>query len=169
MQLWKKITELTVTQVLRLGENATIIRKLVNGDDNIVDLPRTRGLVLTAARTLTEADAGVVYLGSATGFALTLPSPRNGLKFRFVVSVAPTSGSHTVVTASSANVIEGPLASADLNAASDTGSAAASDTVTFVVNKALKGDWVELAADGTNWFASGACKVFDAVTLTQAS
>ncbi len=168
MQLWKKITELTVTQFLRLGENAAIIRKLPDGSDSIVDIRRTKGLTVTAARTLTPADQGVIYLSLAAGFAVTLPPLQDGLLYRFVVAIAPT-GSYTVVTSGSANVIEGPLASADLNAASDTTSTAASDTVTFVLNKALKGDYVELACNGVNWFASGACKAFDAVTLTQAS
>lgn len=124
---------------------------------------------LTATATLTEADSGkLITLGTAGGFTTTLPTPQAGLEFEFVVKVAPTTA-YIIVTAGSANKIYGVIASADLNAATDTGCAQASDTITFVANKAVIGDSVRLISDGANWYARGFCTAFDALTGTQAS
>ena len=124
---------------------------------------------LTAADTLTAKETGkTILLGSATGFAVTLPSPSAGLRFKFIVSVAPTSGNHTVVTASSANIIHGQLASPE-DAAGSVATAAAADTISFVANLAIIGDNAEVVSDGTNWYVSGMCKVQDGMTTTQAS
>ena len=129
---------------------------------------RTYG-TLTAASTLTYSNCGTVYtLNSATEFATTLPSPIAGCYFKFIVLAAPASASYTVVTASSANIINGQVASAE-DAAGSVSTAAAADTITFVDSKAIRGDYVELFSDGTYWFVSGMCNVQDGITTTQAT
>lgn len=129
---------------------------------------REGGEVLTAAKTLTAKDTGkTLYLTLAGGFATTLPLPSLGLEFTFVVAVAPTT-TYTVVTASSANIIHGQVCSAE-DAAGDVACAAASDTISFVANKAIIGDWVKVRSDGTSWFVSGMCDVQDGITTTQVS
>ena len=126
------------------------------------------GEVLTAAKTLVAGDSGkTFYLNLAGGFATTLPAPSMGLKFKFVVNTAPTTA-YTVVTASSANVIHGQVSSAE-DAAGSVACAASSDTISFVANKAIKGDWVSVESDGTSWFVQGMCNVQDGITNTQAS
>lgn len=126
---------------------------------------------LTATNTLVAADSGkVLTLNSATEFATTLPALANGLRFTFIVKAAPSGADYTIVSAASANIIIGHVVSADLNAASDGDfEATGCDTISFVSAKAVKGDKVELVCDGTNWYASAFCSVFDAITFTTAT
>ena len=123
---------------------------------------------LTVATTLTAADSGkLITLGTAGGFAVTLPAAGAGLTFTFAVKVAPTTA-YTVITPSSANIIFGAVASAE-DAAGSVAVAQQSDTITFVANKAVIGDMVTVICDGTNWYTNGFCAVQDGITLTKAT
>jgi len=148
------------------GRDSWISKTL--SDSQLATMIRDYG-TLTAASTLAYTDCGTTYtLNSATEFATTLPSPIAGCYFKFIVKAAPSSASYTVVTASSANIIEGQVASAE-DAAGSVVTAADSDTVTFVDSKAIKGDYVEMISDGTNWYVSGLCNVQDGITTSQVS
>lgn len=157
----------TPVLVTAIGTTATPIYV----QSNVLNLsPQSTGggEVLTAAKTLVAGDSGkTFFLNLAGGFAVTLPSPVLGLKFKFVVSTAPTTA-YTVVTASSANIIHGQVSSAE-DAAGSVATAASADTISFVASKAIKGDYVEVESDGTSWFVSGMCNVQDGITTTQAS
>ncbi len=157
----------TPVLVTAIGATATPIKV----QSNVLNLsPQSTGggEVLIAAKTLVAGDSGkTFYLNLAGGFATTLPAPSMGLKFKFVVNTAPTTA-YTVVTASSANVIHGQVSSAE-DAAGSVACAASSDTISFVANKAIKGDWVSVESDGTSWFVQGMCNVQDGITTTQAS
>lgn len=107
------------------------------------------------------------FLNLAGGFTSTLPAPALGLKYKFIVKTAPTTA-YIIVTTSSANVISGVVSTGE-DAAGSVAIAAAADTITFVANKAVAGDYVEVVSDGTSWFLSGACLVQDGITVTQAS
>ena len=159
----------TPVLVTAIGTTATPIYV----QSNVLNLSpqRTGGFeALTAAKTLVAGDSGKSFsLGTAGGFAVTLPAPVAGLKFRFVVKVAPSGGSYTVVTGSSANIIYGVLSSADLNGASDMSVAALSDTITFADGVAAIGDWIELECDGTYYYLSGCAKTVAGIAGTQAS
>lgn len=124
---------------------------------------------LTAAKTLTAAQSGSTFLlGTATGFAVTLPAPFAGGRFTFIVNVAPSGGNYTIVGASG-TPIHGMALSPDLNGATDAATTAGTGvlTITLVSAKAMKGDTVYLYSDGVAWFAriytGGA---FDAATLS---
>lgn len=126
--------------------------------------------VVTAANVITAAENGkTFFLNSATEFASTLPAPALGLKYKFVVSAAPSGASYTITTTSSANIIVGQATSAEDAAGSVDFEATGCDTISFVDAKAVIGDWVEVVSDGTNWFACGGCSVQDAITFTTAS
>lgn len=127
--------------------------------------------IVTATKALTAAESGkTVFLNSATEFVTTLPAPALGLRYKFVVTAAPSGASYTIVTNGSANIIKGAVYSADLNAVSDGDiETSGADTITLVDAKAVAGDVVELECDGTNWFARAFCSVFDAITYTTAS
>lgn len=127
--------------------------------------------IVTATNVIAAAESGSTYfLNSATEFVSTLPAPALGLRFSFIVSAAPSGADYTIVTNASANIIKGHVLSSDLNAASDGDiETAGGDTISFVSAKAVAGDRVDLVSDGTNWFASAACSLFDAVTITTAS
>lgn len=133
-------------------------------------LKRTDSEVLAAAKVLTRDDSGkTFYLNLAGGFQVTLPAPELGLRHRFIVKTAPTT-SYTIVTNGSSNIMKGHVLSSDLNAASDGDiETSGGDTFTFVLAKAVAGDWVEFESDGVSWFASARVSVFDAATITTAS
>ena len=125
--------------------------------------------VLDEASTIDAQATGKVFiLNSATEFATTLPAPKAGLFYKFIVGAAPASASYTIVTKSSANIIQGQVSSAE-DAAGSVSTAADADTITFADGKAIVGDYVELISDGTNWYVSGMCNVQDGIATTQAS
>tara|TARA_Y100000310_G_scaffold289742_1_gene316365 strand:- start:318 stop:752 length:435 start_codon:yes stop_codon:yes gene_type:complete len=124
---------------------------------------------LTAAKTLTAQDTGTVYVINVAGAKVfTLPEPSANLWFKFVIGATEPTTTHTVVTNGSSNIIEGQIGTSE-DAAGSVSTAADSDTISFVANKAIHGDWVSLWCDGTNWYIDGMCKVQDGMTTTQAS
>ncbi len=59
------------------------------------------------------------------------------------------------------------MLSNDLNSGTDSDfDTTAVATLTFVLNKAVAGDSIAIWSDGTNWFYSAECSVFDAITGT---
>lgn len=169
MQLWKKIGQLAITQLLTIAKGATV--RAADAAGNLVSVPVPVAEVRTAANELTAAENGkVIFLSSATEFATTLPKPAIGLSFKFVVAAAPSGASYTILSNGSANIIKGHVLSSDLNAASDGDiETSGGDTITLVDSKAVAGDVVELHCDGTTWFASIRVSAFDAATITTAS
>ena len=70
------------------------------------------GLVLAggSTRTLTAPQTGAtVLLDTATGSVVTLPAPKVGLKFTFIVSVTVTSNSHKIITDAGTTYLVGML------------------------------------------------------------
>lgn len=134
---------------------------------NAVALAASNSRTVTGTATITAADHnGVVYLNNATGFVTTLPAAIAGFKCEVINILANTSGNHTVVSASSANIIKGNQNSV----AGDAGdSGTADDTISFVANQSVAGDRVELRSDGTSWFAYATSRVAAGMTFTQAS
>jgi hypothetical protein len=125
--------------------------------------------VVTTTNAITAAETGKKFiLNTATAFVSTLPAPALGLEFWFYIGATAPTTSHTVVTASSANILYGNISSPE-DAAGSVTVTAASDTITFVALKALTGDYAHVWSDGTNYYVDGMCSVQDAMTLTQAS
>lgn len=150
-----------------------VLLQTASADGDIVEVNDRLSTVLdgaeavTATNVLVAAESGkVLYLDAAAGFVTTLPAPALGLRFTFIVKTAPSGGSYTVVTASSANIIKGNQNSV----AGDAGDfGTADDTITFVAASSVAGDKVEVHSDGTSWFAYAISKVAAGVTFTQAS
>ena len=114
---------------------------------------------ITAANTITAAESGTRFvMNTATARIQTLPTPAAGLEYWFYVGATEPTGSHTIVTASSANIIVGNVSSPE-----------DADTISLIASKAVHGDYVHVWSDGTNWYLDGACKVQDGITTTQAS
>lgn len=122
---------------------------------------------VTSTATITAADHGTtIFIDNATGFVTTLPAPIAGFRVSVINKTANTSGNHTIVTASSANVIKGNQNSV----AGDAGDfGTADDTINFVANQSIAGDKVDLFCDGTSWFAYAISKVAAGITFIQAS
>lgn len=145
-------------------------------DNDIIELDDTApeqvtlGLAVAATRTILASENGATFFfGHGTEFAMTLPAPFLGARYRFVCTAAPTGASYTIVTASSANIIKGSFASAADAGGSMDSETSGGDTISFVDGQAVAGDWVELLSDGTNWFATGIAADEDALTITTAS
>jgi hypothetical protein len=126
--------------------------------------------VVAATNVINAAESGkTFFLNHATEFVSTLPAPAAGLRYTFVVADAPETASYTVVTTSSANLIQGCVGSSE-DAAGSVSCAAAADTITFVDAKAVIGDYVKVISDGTSWFVVGGnCSVQDGIATSQAS
>jgi hypothetical protein len=134
---------------------------------NAAALAASATRTVTTTATITAADHnGVVYLNSATGFVTTLPAPIAGFQCEVINKLANTSGNHTVVTATSANVIKG-MQNSVAGDAGDSGTA--DDTISFVANSSVAGDRVTLRSDGTSWFAYAQSTLAASITFTQAS
>ncbi len=94
---WKRISELSITKRLRFAKNAEMTVENPNGTTSTVSIGELAKLdaasqvtILTAASTLTAAQSGsTLVLNSATEFATTLPAPSLGLRYRFILTVAP--------------------------------------------------------------------------------
>jgi len=171
----RKYSLVRVDKKLTLGKGATLNVTAATGVESSVSTAALAAAALasgatrtvTAVGTITAADHNCqILLNNATGFATTLPAPIAGFRCEVINILANTSGNHTLVTASSANVIKG-LQNSVAGDAGDFGTA--DDTISFVANQSLPGDRVELRSDGTSWFAYATSKVAAAITFTQAS
>lgn len=129
------------------------------------------GEVVTATNVITAAESSsTFFLNSATEFVSTLPAPAIGLNYTFIVTAAPSGASYTIVSNASANIIKGHVLTSDVNSATDGDfETSGGDTISFVDGKAVAGDRIDVVSDGTTWFASGRCSVFDAILITTAS
>lgn len=131
------------------------------------DASSVKQIAITGTTTVTAAQNGATfYINNATGFVTTLPAPFLGAKYTFINKTANTSGNHTIVTATSANIIVGNQNSV-AGDAGDTGTT--DDTISFVANNSLAGDKVELWSDGTSWFAYAISRVAAGITFTTAT
>lgn len=149
---------------LEVAGTAAIDGKLIRGASALFE-------TLADDRDLTAADSDkTFFLNLAGGFTVTLPAPALGLNYKFIVKAAPTTA-YIITTpgTTTPNIIQGTIASGDLDASADTTATALSDTITFVANKAAIGDSLDLVSDGTSWFARGFCKAVDGLTFTQAT
>jgi hypothetical protein len=122
------------------------------------------GVLVTAAKTLTEADSGVTqFLDLAGGFTVTLPALKLGLRFPFVVKTAPTTA-YIIASATNDNIIGWPSNIGGADSVADGN--AAGDVLNFVANVALAGDMAEFFCDGTSWHVRAHAKAINAITIT---
>jgi len=126
--------------------------------------------VVTATNVITANESGTTFfLNAGTEFASTLPLPALGLRYKFIVSAAPSTGSYTIVTTSSANIINMMIVA---STADDVGDfTLARDVITFIGTSApgpsIVGDWVECISDATSWFCEGHESVAEGITVGQ--
>jgi hypothetical protein len=139
----------------------------IDGTGETFVVPANEGLGVannapTAAVTLGAGDSGkTIMLNAAEGFAITLPAPVAGLKYKFLVAAAFATTNFTVVTDSGDNVIQG---GAIVNSVFVP--AANEDTINFVATAETIGDYVVIESDGTNWLAEGVGAASGAITFT---
>jgi hypothetical protein len=185
----QRTRRLAISDHLTLGKNA-LIRKRSGNDYVTIDpleLALLDGITATTAEINSKCDVSTLHeavtttnvisaaetgkhfiLNSATGFISTLPTPAIGLEFFFHIGATEPTTSHTVVTGSSTNIIVGNITSPE-DAAGSVATVTDADTISFVANLAVHGDYAHVYSDGTNWYLDGMCKVQDGMTTTQAS
>lgn len=122
-----------------------------------------RSVAAGATLTLTEAAHGgkTILLDTAAGSVVTLPAPVVGLRFRFLVSVKPTSNFHQVKVAAATDFMGGSLNIVDLDGATQ-GAFGADSTAddNIQLNGTTKGgqvgDSIEIEGiSSTIWAVSG--------------
>lgn len=127
--------------------------------------------ILTAARILTDSDSGKTYfLSAAAGFTVTLPSPRGGVNFEFIVKTAPTTGQYKIYAKDGAEIIKGQVITSDLNSSigadRETGG---TENIRFRASISKVGDSVKLISDGTYWYADGFTAITDGIQFREQS
>lgn len=113
--------------------------------------PRTQPdvITITADKKLTARDdKAIVVFNSTTTLNATLPAPRKGLSFTFVVKVAASSGAgHTIKTFGSTEKVFGKVTSTGAAISESAGKG-----VTNTQATGSKGDGGRVVSDGTDWF-----------------
>ena len=103
---------------------------------------------ITAAKTIDYEDNGKTFiLNGGTGVAITLPLPKSGQRYKFVVGAAFTTD--YVITATS-GIMEGNIMEAGA-----VQTVAAATTLTLEDGVENIGDRIEMFSDGTYWYVSG--------------
>jgi len=127
---------------------------------------------LAQARTLTHSDSGKTYfLNAAGGFTITLPEPRGGINFEFIVKTAPTSGNYTIASKGAADVIGGQVVSSDVYHVGGRASVQLPGVAyaNFVSGRSQIGDSLKMVSDGTYWYATGYCGLWDGIKMVEQS
>lgn len=150
--------------MLKIQCNEDGIEKLIDASA-IPGLGLKRIEVITAARVLTAADSGKLFiLALAGGFTVTLPANSVvGFCCEFRVGIAPTTA--YIIAAATADTMAGSILSSS-GAAEDTEGAATGDQLNFVANTALVGDRAEFDIDGSRVFAMAVCSGAGGITIT---
>ena len=126
----------------------------------------SQGEVVITTNVITAAESGkTFFLTLAGGFTSTLPPPALGLKFKFIVTLDPTT-SYIIVTDSGDNIMIGGINELEVDTSSDGPYINNGDTLNFVNALAVVGDYVEFESDGTSWFFNGQTNVDGGVTLS---
>ncbi len=121
--------------------------------------------ISSGTRVITAAETGrTFFINNATGFSHTLPAADFGLRYKFIVRTAPTSGNHTVIIGGG-DRIHGQIGTAEVSG-SNVATVAIATSINFIANLAIIGDYCEVICDNTNWFVSGLCNVQDGMTTT---
>lgn len=122
--------------------------------------------VVTATNVITADESGkTFFLATAGGFTSTLPAPALGLKFKFIVSVAPTTA-YIITTNAGADIMIGGINELEVDTGDDGPYDNNADTLNFVASVAVVGDWVEFVSDGTSWFFTGQTNADGGVTTS---
>ena len=119
--------------------------------------------VTSFTNTLVASESGTTYfLNLVGGGSTVLPAPAVGLEFTFIVATAPTTA-YTIDTSGGDNIMSGVW----LDIVGELTYATARDIISFVENKSVIGDRLDIISDGTNWYFKAFVGVDAAMTTGQ--
>ncbi len=122
--------------------------------------------VVIVTNVIVAAESGATFfLNAGAEFVSTLPAVGVGLRYKFIVTAAPSGASYTIVTPAGADLMAVILTAGGIDDASDV--AVDRDVITFVTAAAVVGDWVECISDGVKWFCQGSAAVAAGITTGQ--
>lgn len=122
--------------------------------------------VVVTTNVISASESGkTFFLDLAGGFTSTLPAPALGLRYRFIVKTAPTTA-YVIATNGGANIMVVSVNELETDTTEDGPSDDDADTLNFVANVALPGDFVDVFCDGTLWYALGQTRADGAVTTS---
>lgn len=111
--------------------------------------------VVAAANTLGTDECGkTMFLNLAGGFTTTFPTPVAGCEFNFYVSTSPTTA-YVLVSNGGADIIVVSINELETDTGDDGVYDVNADTVNFVANTAVEGDYLKCTSNGTKWFCNG--------------
>lgn len=112
---------------------------------------------ITTTRVLTAADSGGIFSVAKSGaYAITLPTPAQGIRFKFLVL---DTGANAVTITDGAAHLMGVVSVNNVNVAM-TG------TTLSLVSAGSVGDWVEFCGiDATHYLVTGACIAAGKITI----
>ena len=152
-RLYEKETNLTVTNRLRVPPQGTFMHA-----------GSVETLIL--GKQLTLEDSGkTLFLALAGGFTVTLPLPLAGLRYKFIVKIAPTTA-YIIATNGGADIIIGGVNELEVDTSDDGPYDDNADKFNFVANTAAVGDFAEFISDGTSWYVNGQVNLDGGATMT---
>jgi hypothetical protein len=107
----------------------------------------------------TEQSGDIIALNATGGSVVTLPTPSNGLFYRFIVT---NTGAHTLTAPSAC--INGAIAISQYSTSANLATGPAK-TVIRTTSGSFIGDQITLIGSGSKYFLSGTVSVFNGVTI----
>jgi hypothetical protein len=122
--------------------------------------------VVVTTNVIAASESGTTFfLDLAGGFTSTLPAPAAGLRFKFIVKTAPTTA-YIIATNGGANIMVVSVNELETDTTEDGPSDDDADTINFVANTALPGDFLDVFCDGTKWYCLGQVRADGAITTS---
>jgi hypothetical protein len=122
---------------------------------------------LAADKALTADDNGMTFFIGRLGGGLSfqLPAPVAGMRFDFIVRLAPSTD-YVITTDEGEEIMIGGINELEVDTDDDGPYSSGAHTLTFVASVAVVGDRVSMISDGTNWYLTGQTNADGGITLS---
>ena len=124
---------------------------------------------VSSDKTIGDAETGEVYFVdiSSSSVVITLPTPRAGMYFKFIMAVASdaeATNDFTLTTHASTCDIQGPILGANPSSTEVGGNPAVVEVAGTSISRIIfdssngaitAGDYLECITDGTDWYVTG--------------
>ena len=153
--VWRLVKNDGMTGVTEAFPGAVTVAGTLTGSAGIIAKSATAAAIATT-RTLTAADSGGCFsVAKTSAYAITLPTPAQGLRFKFMV--LDTGANAVTISNGSAHLF-------GLVSVNNTNTAMTGTTLSLASAGSI-GDWVEFEGiDATHYLVTGAC--IDAADIT---